>query len=38
MLGGGEAALKIFVDGELQVGGDFGIEVVVEFRAAEEGA
>ena len=33
--GGGEAALEIFVNGELQVGGDFRIEVTVEFRATE---
>jgi len=36
--GGGEAALEIFLNGELQVRGDFGIDVAVEFCATEEGA
>jgi hypothetical protein len=35
--GGREATLKIFFDGELQVGRDFVVEVAVEPSAAEEG-
>ncbi len=35
---GREAALKIFFDGEFQVGGHFRVEIAIELRAAEEGA
>ena len=35
--GGGEAAAEIFLYGELQVCGHFGVEVAVELSAAKEG-
>ena len=35
--GGGEAALEVFFDGELQMGGDFGVEVAIELRTPKEG-
>ena len=35
-LGGSEAALEIFFDGEFEVGGHFGVEFAVELCAAEK--
>ncbi len=36
--GGREAALEIFLDGELEMSGHFLVEVAIELRAAEQRA